>query len=169
MAGQPRAGNQAGVLLCPCSWQGQVAAAHLVEVAVGYPALPLPLPSRPAFQVLTAAGLRSPALPRPLPAIAAGVHPSVPRQRACTADSHTPLEPHPPQLCIVNLDGTVERQWRIQRIQEVLVAKGGRYVLVRAAPCLRTWESCLGGVLHRADTAACLLRAGALHLSSRAS
>jgi hypothetical protein len=37
---------------------------------------------------------------------------------------------HDKQLCVVSLDGTVERQWRIQRVQEVLVAKGGRYILV---------------------------------------
>lgn len=42
---------------------------------------------------------------------------------------------HDKQLCIVNLDGTVERQWRIQRVQEVLVAKGGRYIL--ATTCER--------------------------------
>lgn len=42
---------------------------------------------------------------------------------------------HDKQLCIVSLDGTVERQWRIQRIQEVLVAKGGRYIL--ATTCER--------------------------------
>ena len=38
---------------------------------------------------------------------------------------------HDKQLCVVDLEsGAVERQWRIQRIQEVLVAKGGRYILV---------------------------------------
>lgn len=37
----------------------------------------------------------------------------------------------PPRSCVVDLDGVVKRQWRIQRIQEVLVAKGGRYILVR--------------------------------------
>jgi hypothetical protein len=42
---------------------------------------------------------------------------------------------HDKQLCVVSLDGTVERQWRIQRVQEVLVAKGGRYIL--AATCER--------------------------------
>lgn len=38
---------------------------------------------------------------------------------------------HPARCsCVVDLDGVVKRQWRIQRIQEVLVAKGGRYILV---------------------------------------
>lgn len=44
--------------------------------------------------------------------------------------------PRPPayrRSCVVDLEGAVERQWRIQRIQEVLVAKGGRYILVRSA------------------------------------
>jgi WD40 repeat protein len=42
---------------------------------------------------------------------------------------------HDKQLCVVDLDGVVKRQWRIQRIQEVLVAKGGRYIL--ATTCER--------------------------------
>ncbi|EFN59046.1 hypothetical protein CHLNCDRAFT_7805, partial [Chlorella variabilis] len=42
---------------------------------------------------------------------------------------------HDKQLCVVGLDGSVERQWRIQRIQEVVVAKGGRYIL--ATTCER--------------------------------
>lgn len=41
---------------------------------------------------------------------------------------------HDKQLCVVGLDGSVERQWRIQRIQEVVVAKGGRYILVGGPP-----------------------------------
>lgn len=41
---------------------------------------------------------------------------------------------HDKQLCVVALDGTVERQWRIQRVQEVLVVKGGRYILVSPNP-----------------------------------
>lgn len=32
----------------------------------------------------------------------------------------------------MDLEGAVQRSWRIQRIQEVLVAKGGRYILVSA-------------------------------------
>lgn len=48
-----------------------------------------------------------------------------------------PLHPFPstPCSCVVDLEGVVKRQWRIQRIQEVLVAKGGRYILVRPGAC----------------------------------
>jgi hypothetical protein len=39
--------------------------------------------------------------------------------------------------CIVGIDGDVRRVWRTQRIQEVLVAKGGRYILVGG--CVGSW------------------------------
>lgn len=52
-----------------------------------------------------------------------------------------------PCRCIVDLSGAVQRSWRIQRVQEVLVAKGGRYVLVRRAGTLVRGE---GADCHRA-------------------
>lgn len=36
---------------------------------------------------------------------------------------------HDKQLCVVGVSGVVQQVWRIQRVQEVLVAKQGRYVL----------------------------------------
>ena len=54
---------------------------------------------------------------------------------------------HDKQLCVVGVSGMVQQVWRIQRVQEVLVAKQGRYVLVSfllpsALPC---WVGALGG------------------------
>ena len=55
---------------------------------------------------------------------------------------------HDKQLCVVDLEsGAVERQWRIQRIQEVLVAKGGRYILVSlSAGCAALAVAALAGL-----------------------
>lgn len=78
-------------------------------------------------------------------------HPQQPRTAGCRHQLGALQRPPPrlhtaatlpaPQLCIVNLDGTVERQWRIQRVQEVLVAKGGRYILVSPLSSFVGWAS----------------------------